>query len=71
MPTVNEDEEEEQPKMEKELQPTEEEVKDLNRETEVENVIISQEPLKVRILKNRFRTGWLFLALVWIFCMTT
>ncbi|KAG8184662.1 hypothetical protein JTE90_012147 [Oedothorax gibbosus] len=52
MPTVCEDEDEEEAIMPekdevKDLPPTEEEVKDLNRETEVENVIISPQPLKI------------------------
>ncbi|XP_015925086.1 NADPH oxidase 5 isoform X2 [Parasteatoda tepidariorum] len=48
MPTVAEDEEEE-PKMDldKDVLPTEEEIKDLNREIEFENVIVKQEPLKI------------------------
>ncbi|GBN74322.1 NADPH oxidase 5 [Araneus ventricosus] len=48
MPTVNEDDEEEvKMEMEKGIHATEEEVKDLKREGEVENVVVSQKPLRV------------------------
>ncbi|CAL1270023.1 unnamed protein product [Larinioides sclopetarius] len=46
MPTVNEDDEEDV-KMEKDVRAKEEEVKDLKIEGEVENVVVSQKPLKV------------------------
>ncbi|GIX84209.1 NADPH oxidase 5 [Caerostris darwini] len=48
MPTVNEDEEEDvKLELDKIGHQTEEEVKDLKREVEVENVIVSQEPLRI------------------------
>ncbi|CAL1267604.1 unnamed protein product [Larinioides sclopetarius] len=48
MPTVSEDDEEEvKMELEKDVLATEEEVKDLKREVEVENVVVSQKPLRV------------------------
>ncbi|GIX91341.1 NADPH oxidase 5 [Caerostris extrusa] len=47
MPTVNEDEEEDVKLELDKIHQTEEEVKDLKREVEVENVIVSQEPLRI------------------------
>lgn len=49
MPTVAEDDEEDvKMELEKDIPTTEEEVKDLQREVEVENVVLSQQPLRVR-----------------------
>ncbi|PRD30244.1 UNVERIFIED_CONTAM: NADPH oxidase 5 [Trichonephila clavipes] len=48
MPTVNEDDEDDSKvDLDKSVQSTEEEIKDLKREVEVENVVVSQEPLRI------------------------